>query len=533
MTRGARGGAPDAPGGGPRRTAPERGDDPRMTPDEFREAADLAADWIAGYRRRIEDLPVLSRVRPGEVASLVPAEPPEEGEPFEALVEDLDRVVLPGLTNWCHPGFFAYFPSSSSPPAVLAEFVAAALNQNAMLWRTSPAATELETRMAEWLRRLVGLPDAFRGVLQDTASQSSFTALLAAREAAGVGARERGLAGREELPPLAVYVSEQAHSSLEKAGIAAGLGQRWVRKVPTDEGLAMDPAALERLLREDEAAGVRPVMVGATIGTTSTAAVDPADPIAEVCAEHGTWLHVDAAYAGPAAILPELRERFAGWERADSIVINPHKWLATPVDCSLLLFRDPDPFRASLALTPEYLSSQEGAEVDLMDFGLSLGRRFRALKLWFLLRWHGAEGLRSLLRSHIAWADEFAGWIREDPRFALAAPPSFSTVCFRALPPELARGGDAGSGRPGAGAEGSDPEAARPDPEAGGAPGDALARRVLERVNREGRVFLSHTALGQRIVLRLSVGSHLTRREHVSEAYEALGRAWEAEAGGS
>ncbi|HKK08298.1 MAG TPA: aminotransferase class I/II-fold pyridoxal phosphate-dependent enzyme [Gemmatimonadota bacterium] len=488
-----------------------------MTPEEFREAADLAADWIADYRRRVGEMPVLARVRPGQVEARIPAEAPEEGEPFEALVEDLDRIVLPGLTHWCHPGFFAYFPSSSSPPAVLAEFVAAALNQNAMLWRTSPAATELETRMAEWLRRLVGLPDAFRGVLQDTASQSSFTALLAAREAVGVEARERGLAGREGLPALAAYVSEQAHSSLEKAAIAAGLGQRNVRKISADAAFRMDPGALERALEEDEAAGIRPVMVGATIGTTSTASVDPAAAIAEVCEAHGVWLHVDAAYAGPAAILPEQRGRFAGWERADSIVLNPHKWLATPVDCSLLLFRDPAPFRASLALTPEYLSSGEGAEVDLMDYGLSLGRRFRALKLWFLMRWHGAEGLRDLLRHHIAWAEAFAGWIRDDPRFVLAAPPSFSTVCFRALP--------AGDRR-----EGPD-EPGTFDPEAGGEAGDALARRILERVNREGRVFLSHTALGDRIVLRLSVGSYLTREEHVRGAYEALGRAREAEVG--
>jgi aromatic-L-amino-acid decarboxylase len=488
-----------------------------VTPEEFRDAAGLAADWVARYRRDIETLPVLSRVRPGDISALVPPEAPEEGEPFAALIEDLDRVVLPGLTNWCHPGFLAYFPSSASPPAVLAEFVAAAVNQNAMLWRTSPAATELETRMAEWLRRLVGLPDDFRGVLQDTASQSSFTALLAAREAAGIEARTRGLSGRGDLPLLRVYVSEQAHSSLEAAGIAAGLGLRGVRKVATDDAFRMDPGALELALSEDEKEGIRPVMVCATIGTTSTASVDPAAPVAEVCRAHGVWLHVDAAYAGPAAMLPELRAEFEGWERADSIVLNPHKWLATPIDCSLLLFRDPEPFRASLALTPEYLSTQEGAEINLREFGLSLGRRFRALKLWFLMRWHGAEGLRALLRSHIAWARAFADGIREDPRFALAAPPAFSTVCFRALPP--------GSRRRGPDAPGDF------DPEAGGEEADAFNRRLLEAVNREGRVLLSHTALRDRIVLHLSVGSYLTREEHVRGAYDALGRAWDALAG--
>lgn len=489
---------------------------PEMTPAQFREAARRTSEWLARYRETVEELPVLSRAEPGEIGSLLSSAPPEEGEPFDALIEDLDRVVVPGLTNWCHPGFFAYFPSSSSPPAILAELLAAGLNQNAILWRTSPAATELETCMADWIRQLVGLPPDFRGVIQDTASQSSFTALLAAREAAGVEARVRGLAGRSDLPPLRLYISEHGHSSLEKAAIAAGLGQRGVRRVAADEAYRMDPGALERALAEDERAGVRPVMVGATIGTTSTASVDPPGPIAELCEAYGVWLHVDAAYAGPAAILPEQRHRFAGWERADSIVLNPHKWLATPVDCSLLLFRDPDPFRASLALTPEYLTSDDEAEVNLHDYGLSMGRRFRALKLWFLIRWHGAEGLRTLLRRHIAWAETFAGWVREDPRFVLSAPPSFSTVCFRALPPDLRR---------------TTPDAVGAfDPEAGGEAGDRLTRGVMEAVNREGRVFLSHTALGERTVLRLAVGSYLTREEHVRRAFEALGRAWETQA---
>ncbi len=487
-----------------------------MNREAFLAAAASAAAWVARYREEIEELPVLSRAEPGDVARLVSEEPPERGEPFENLVEDLDRVVVPGLTNWCHPGFFAYFPSSAAPPAVLAEFVAAALNQNAILWRTSPVSTELETRMADWLRRLLGLPDGFRGVLQDTASQGSFTALLAAREAAGVEARVRGLAGREDLPRLTAYVSEHAHSSLEKAAIAAGIGQESLRHIAADAAFRMDPAALERALREDEVAGARPVMVCATIGTTSTASVDPTGEIARVCEAHGVWLHVDAAYAGPAAMLPEQRERFAGWERADSIVVNPHKWLAVPVDCSLLLFRDPRPFRASLALTPEYLTSEDEAEVNLHDFGLSMGRRFRSLKLWFLLRYYGAGAIRERLRANMEWAGAFAGWIREDPRFTLAAPPSFSTVCFRALPP-------------GARHTGVDPEDAF-DPEAGGEPADDLSRRVLEAVNREGRVFLSHTVLGGRTVIRLAIGSELTREAHVRGAYEALVRAWEANA---
>lgn len=491
-----------------------------MTPEAFREAAGLAADWVAAYREGVEGHPVLSRVEPGEVAARIDEAPPEEGEPFGAILRDMEDTVVPGLTHWNHPGFFAYFPSNASGPAVLAEFVAAALNQNAMLWRTSPAATEMEERMVGWVRRLVGLPDDFTGVLQDTASSSTFTALLAARERLGAEIRRRGMAGRADLPSLLLYVSEQAHSSLEKAAIAAGLGQDGVRKVLADDAFRMDPEALDGRIREDRKAGRAPVMVCATVGTTSTASVDPVDAVADVCREHGVWLHVDAAYAGPAAMLPELRDRFTGWDRADSVVLNPHKWMATPVDCSVLLFRDPETMRASLALTPEYLRSDDDgreAPTNLMDFGLPLGRRFRALKLWFLIRWYGAEGLRELLRGHIRLALDFADRVREDDRFELVAEPSFSTVCFRALP------------RPSAGA---DDEAADARPLAGEEARDTLAandlnRRLLEAVNRQGDVFLSHTGLSGRYVLRLSVGGPFTREKHVRGAWKRLARAYE------
>lgn len=491
-----------------------------MTPEEFREAADLAADWVAAYRDGVEELPVLSRVEPGEIAARIDEEPPERGEPFEAILRDMDDTVVPGLTHWNHPGFFAYFPSNSSGPAVLAEFLAAALNQNAMLWRTSPAGTEMEERMVGWIRRLVGLPDDFRGVLQDTASSSSFTALLAARERLGLDIRRRGMSGRADLPTLLLYVSEQAHSSMEKAAIAAGLGQDGVRKVLADDRYRMDPEALDERLREDREAGRAPAMVCATIGTTSTASVDPVDAVADVCEEHGVWLHVDAAYAGPAAMLPEMRDRFAGWERADSVVLNPHKWMATPVDCSVLLFRDPEAVRASLALTPEYLRSEEEVEArttNLMDYGLPLGRRFRALKLWFLLRWFGAEGLRELLRGHVRWARAFADGVREDDRFELVAGPSFSTVCFRALPPEAPdSAGDAADAHPLGGEEARDALAV-----------NDLNRRLLEAVNRQGDVFLSHTELSGRHVLRLSVGGPFTREEHVRGAWERLSEAYD------
>jgi len=474
-----------------------------MEPREFRRAGRAVTEWIARYRAELAsdatEVPVLARVEPGEIRARIPDEPPERGEPFDALLGDLDAVVRPGLTGWNHPGFLGYFPSSSSLPAVLAEYVAAALNQNAMLWRTSPAATELEERMVGWVRSLVGLPDVFEGVLMDTASTSTFTALVAARESLGRRIRTRGLAGRPDLPPLLLYQSEEAHSSVERAAIAAGLGGHRVRKIPTDDRYRMEPAALAARIEEDLAAGGLPTMVCATIGTTSTASVDPVEQIAGVCRAHRVWLHVDAAYAGPAACLPELADRFRGWERADSVVLNPHKWMATPIDCSVLLFRDIGVARRSLALVPPYLRSDEAAP-SLMEVGLPLGRRFRALKLWFLLRWHGAGEIRAALRSHVRWAEEFAARVEGDPRFELAAPPSFSTVNFRALPP------------------GDDEEVGE----------EAWNRRLLDAIESDGSVFLSHTEIDGRFALHLSVGGIETRERDVTRAFEVLDRAHRA-----
>jgi aromatic-L-amino-acid/L-tryptophan decarboxylase len=462
-----------------------------MTREGFLDASARVAEWIADYRARLPELPVLARVEPGATAARIPEEPPEGPEALEAILDDLDEVIVPGLTHWNHPGFFGYFSSSSADPGVLAEFVAAALNVNAMLWRTGPAATELEERMTDWLRRFVGLPEGFHGVIQDTASSSSFAALLAARERALPGTRSEGLAAAGPAARPVVYQSDQAHSSIDKAAVAAGIGLANVRHIASDGAFRMRPDALEAAIRTDRGAGRTPVMVTATVGTTSSTSVDPVEAIAEICAEHGVWLHVDAAYAGPAASLPELRPLFRGWERADSVVLNPHKWMMTPVDCSVLLFRDPDAFRASLALTPEYLRSGVAAP-NLMDIGLPLGRRFRSLKLWFLFRWYGSDGLRAILRRHVELAGGFRAWIEEDPRFALAAPAPFSTVCFRALPPE------------------------------GGIPADEWNRRLLEAVNARGRVFLSHTVLGGRYALRLAIGSAWVRDEDVRAAREEL-----------
>ncbi len=467
-----------------------------MSEAQFLDAATRVAEWIAAYRERLPSLPVTPRVEPGDVTARIPPAPPEEPEGLDAILDDLDRVIVPGLTHWNHPGFLAYFSSSSADPGVLAEFVAAALNVNGMLWKTGPAATELEFRMTGWLRRFVGLPDGFEGVIQDTASSSSFTALLAARERALPGTREEGLVATGLARRPVVYQSEHAHSSLDKAAMAAGIGLSHVRHVACDPAFRMRPDALDRTLRADREAGLAPLMVTATIGTTSTTSVDPVDAIADVCGRHGVWLHVDAAYAGPAAALPELRPLFAGWERADSIVVNPHKWMMTPIDCSVLLFRDAAPFRASLDLTPEYLRTGVSA-TNLMEIGLPLGRRFRALKLWFLFRWFGTEGLRAALRHHVELAREFADWVRADERFEPAADVPFSTVCFRAVP-------------------GAGPDDA-----------DGWNRRLLDAVNARGRVFLSHTVLDGRFTLRLAVGGARTRREDVAAARQELEREYE------
>jgi len=445
-------------------------------------------------------MPVLPRVRPGDVAAGLPEGPPEQPETLESILSDLDEVIVPGLTHWNHPGFFAYFCSSTTDAGVLAEFIAAELNQNAMLWRTSPAGTELEARMVEWVRRFVGLPDSFDGLILDTASTSSFTALLAARERAVPDVRRRGLSGRADLGPCALYVSEEAHSSLDKSALAAGLGLDQVRRIPVDDQLRMVPAELERTITADVKAGLTPVMVCATIGTTSTTSVDPVQDVACVCERLGVWLHVDAAYAGPAAALPEKQGEFDGWERADSIVLNPHKWMSTPIDCSILLYRDDAAMRRPLALTPAYLRSAEDGS-NLMDVGLSLGRRFRALKLWFQFRMEGTDGLRTRLRAHIALADELAQWVEDDPRFEVAAPHPFSLVVLRALPPD-----DIDS--------------------------DEWNRRLLEAVNGRGPVFLSHTFVGGRYVIRLAVGSARGTEQAVRDAWHLLGQEYDRMAAG-
>lgn len=460
---------------------------PHMTAEEFRRYGRLVVDRIADYWETVEQLPVRSAVAPGEVTAALPAHPPQTGEPFEAVLADLDRVILPGLTHWQHPAFFAYFPANASGPAVLGDLLSAGLGVQGMLWATSPAATELETVVLDWLAELLDLPAAFRGggVIQDTASSAVLCALLAALHRASGGAvRTGGVTGR-----YAVYVSTETHSAAEKAVRIAGLGDAALRRVPVDGRLAMDPAALAAAVGADLAAGVRPVLVVATVGTTSTAAVDPVRAIGELCRRHGVWLHVDAAYAGVATVCPELRDLNDGLELADSYATNPHKWLLTNFDCDAFYVRDPAALVGALTVLPEYLrntATESGAVIDYRDRQIPLGRRFRALKLWAVLRWYGAEGLRAHVRGHVALAAELASWVRADERFELVAGPALSLVCFRLRA------------------------------------GDAATEALLAAVNDSGRAYLSHTRVGGRYTIRLAIGATLTEARHVRQAWEQL-----------
>jgi aromatic-L-amino-acid/L-tryptophan decarboxylase len=462
--------------------------------DIFREDGHRLVDWLAEYFTWSLENPVLSRVEPGAIRAALPREAPEQAEPFERILEDFERVLVPGLTQWNHPGFFAYFPCGFSMPGALADFLSTAVSQQAMLWRSSPAATELEEVALAWLRRALGLPDEFEGVIYDTASTSTVHALAAARHALDPEVRSRGLVGGSR-GPFRVYASEHAHSSVDKAMIVLGLGQENLRRVPTDADFRLRPDLLSAAIQEDRGAGHRPMAVVATVGTTSVASVDPVPSIADICAREKLWLHVDAAYAGAAAILPECREAIAGMERADSFVVNPHKWLFTPFDLSAFYCRRMDLLRAAFGLTPDYLKSAQGKGAsNLMDTGFQLGRRFRALKLWVVLRSYGLEGIRARLREHIRLARLFAEWIDGDPWFQRMAPVSFSVVCFRAVPPGIADG----------------------------AALNAFNERLLQTLNDTGEVFLSNTSLGGRYVIRLAIGNIRTTETEVRKAWERL-----------
>ena len=462
----------------------------------FRDAFARVAAWIEDYYRDTRRFPVLSRAEPGDLVRALPAEAPREGEPFDRIFEDFERLVMPGITHWNHPRFFAYFAISAAPVTVLAEALAATLDVNAMLWRTSPAATELEDVTLAWLRRMLGLPDAFAGIVYDTASIGGFTALAAAREALDLDIRGRGMAGRADLAPLRVYLTAHTHSHIEKGAIALGIGRENVVTIPVDDDFAMIPQALAQAIDEDRTAGRIPMCAVATVGTTSTTSTDPIAAIRAVTHERGVWLHVDAAYGGPAAILPEFRWLLDPAHDADSIVVNPHKWMFVPVDLSVLYVRDPELLRRTFSLASDMLATYESGVHNYMDYGLQLGRRFRALKLWFALRTYGVHGMQDRLRTHIALAQELATWIESEPKWTVAAPHPLSVVCFRF----------------------------EPDPPLEPAALDELNAAIMHAVNATGEAFLSSTRLRDRLVLRIAIGNERTTREDVALVWDLLRR---------
>ena len=462
--------------------------------DAFREHVHRVADWVADYRETIAQRPITPTVRPGEIAAGFGAEAPAEGVPVETLLEQLDSAIVPGLVHWGHPAFLGYFGSTSNGPALLGELAAAALNVNAMTWQTSPAATELETVVLRWIRQMVALPDTFTGVVYDTASIGILHALAAAREVCGTDVRARGLTGRAGVPVLRVYASDQAHSSLEKAMVVLGLGEQNVVRVRSDAAFRLDVEAVRAAMRADAEAGYRPMAVVATVGTTSTASVDPVRAIAALCREFGAWLHVDAAYGGALALLEEQRWVMDGAELADSVIVNPHKAMFVPLDFSVLFVRRPEILRAVFARTPEYLRGDAGVgDIDYMDYGLQLGRRFRALKAWITFSAFGRHGIAARIREHCRLARVWARWVDADDRFALAAPVVMGIVCFRCAP--RGRGEEACN---------------------------RLNARIVDAVNASGRGYLTYTELDGRIVMRVGIGNLLTTEGHLEPVWKEI-----------
>jgi aromatic-L-amino-acid decarboxylase len=468
-----------------------------MDPEEFRAYAHQVVDWIADYLTNVESYPVFAQTAPGDICRALPAHPPAEPESMESILADFERVIMPGITHWNAPGFLAYFSNTGSGPGILGEVLSAALNVNAMLWRTSPAATELEQVTLDWLRQMLGLPHPLFGVINDTASSGTLYALAAAREALPLNIRQQGMAGRASVPRLRYYASQEAHSSVDKAGIVLGIGQEGLRKIGVDSEFRMDAAELEQAIQEDIDAGWQPFAVVATIGTTSTTSIDPVPQIADICERYGLWLHADGAYGGSAAVDPEMRWTLAGCERADTLIINPHKWLFTPVDCSVFYTRKPDVVKAAFSLVPEYLrntASTDDEVTNLMDYGTSLGRRFRSLKLWMILRYFGHAGLAARIHEHVRLGQLFARWVDESPNFERMAPTPFSTVCFRAHP------------------QGMNDETRL----------ERLNERIMNRVNAAGHFFLSHTKLHGKFTMRVAIGNLRTTEQHIRELWQEL-----------
>ncbi len=493
-------GAATSPAAGRRLPDPEQIDGlADMDPEAFRAAGHLVVDRLADYLASVERYAVLPAVEPGSLGPLFAASAPEEPEAIGAILDDYARLVEPNVTHWQHPGFMAYFATTASGPGILGEMLTAGIGSNAMLWRTSPVATELEMVVVGWLRQALGLPDSFDGLLTDTASTSSLIALGAAREAAGLDAAARGLAVRDDIGRPRVYASAEAHSSIEKACMTLGLGREALVRVPVNERFELRVEDLEAAIARDRVAGHQPIAIVATLGTTSSTSVDPVAAMAEIAEREGLWLHVDTAYAGAVAIIPDRRAPFAGWERADSIVVNPHKWLFTPLDASLLLTRRMNRLRDAFSLVPEYLRTldRDAPVRDFNEYTPQLGRRFRALKLWIQLRWFGLAGLRRRLERHLELAQAFAAWVDAEPDWERLAPVPFSTICFRYAPARLA----------------DDPDGI-----------DELNAALMDAVNRTGEVFLSHTRLNGRFAIRVAIGSLRTEPRHVSRAWELLRR---------
>ncbi len=462
-----------------------------MPTDEFRENGYKLVDWITDYLNDIEKFPPLSQVNPGDILKRIPQTPPAKGEDIENVLSDIDKILIDGITHWNHPGFMAYFNSTSSGPGILAELLTAALGANGMLWKTSPAFTELERSMMNWFRQMVGLPENYWGIIYDTASTSSMHAIAAAREQLNLKIREKGMAGRNDLPRFRLYCSEQAHNSIDKGALTLGIGLEGIRKISVNDKFEMIPTDLENKIKEDVSKGYKPFCVVATVGTTSTTSVDPVEAIADITEKHNMWLHIDSAYAGVTAIIPEMKWITKGWDRADSLVINPHKWMFTPMDLSVYFTRKPDILKRAFSLSAEYLKTNQDNEVEnLMDYGIQLGRRFRSLKLWFIIRYFGVDGLAERIKNHIELAQELRSWIEKENDFEIMAPTPFSTVCFRFNPGNLSE--------------------------------DKLNKmneELLEKINQSDKLFLSHTKLNGKFVIRLTIGSIRHERKHIVDSW--------------
>ncbi len=463
-----------------------------MPKDEFISVGVKLINWSANYLDNIESFPVLPNVKPGEIKNKLPQSPPEKSEDFENIISDLEKIILPGVTHWQHPNFMAYFASTASGPGILADLISSTFNSNGMIWKTSPSLTELEQTVLIWYRKILGFPDYFKGLVYDTASVSSLHAIAAARENLNLEIREKGMSSA---PQLRLYCSEHAHSSIDKACLTLGLGLDGIKKIPVNENFEMITEELEKAIKEDKRKGIIPMCVVATIGTTSTTSVDPVDIISEICQRENIWLHVDAAYAGVTSMLPEMKMYFSGIENADSIVSNPHKWLFVPIDFSVLFIRKPEILKKAFSLVPEYLKTNEDSEVEnFMDYGIQLGRRFRALKLWFVIRYFGVEGLQERIREHIRIAHEFANWIDESESFERLAPTPFSTVCFRYKPKHI-----------------KDENIL-----------NQINEELINKINNTGKIFLSHTKLNGKFTIRFVISGIRQEERHAKGARKLI-----------